>query len=108
MSIVGMEIIQQMAIAMLHDIDNHLVRLSQLKSSLMNGMGDYLGAMANLDPESPEFKVLQAKRQKLAAYEKKIDAEIQQYQNRRQKVEAQLNNASKIVNNNIQRFYSNK
>ena len=108
MSIIGMEIIQQMAISMLHDVDNQLVRLAQVKSALMSGMGDYLQAMSNLDPDSPEFKIIQRKRQQLAAYEKKIDMEIQNYQNRRQKLELQLNNASKIIDRNIQRAYGGR
>ena len=108
MSIVGMEIIQQMAIAMLHDTDNHLVRLAQLKSSLSSGMGDMTQAMANLDPDSPEFKTLQAKRQKLAAYEKKIDGEIQMYKNRREKIEGQLNGATDTVRKNIHRMYGGR
>ena len=103
-----MEIIQQMAIAMLHDTDNHLVRLAQIKSSLGAGLGDTLQAMSNLDPDSPEFKILQAKRQKLAAYEKKIDGEIQMYQNRRQKIEGQLNNAGRMIHGNIQRAYGGR
>ena len=108
MSIIGMEVIQQMAIAMLHDVDNQLVRLAQIKSALMSGMGDYLQTMSNLDPDSPEFKIIQRKRQQLAAYEKKIDMEIQQYQNRRQKLEGQLNNASQVLNKNISRAYGGR
>ena len=108
MSIVGLEVIQQMAIAMLHDVDNQLVRLAQLKSSLSSGMGDYLQMMSNLDPDSPEFKIIQAKRQKLAAYEKKIDAEIQSYQNRRKKLEGQLNGVSQMLDGNIHRAYGGR
>ncbi len=108
MSIVGLEIIQQMAIAELHDIDNQLVRLSQLKGSLASGMGDYLQMMTNLDPDSPEFKIIQAKRLKLAAYEKKIDGEIQRYQNKRKKVEGRLNSTSQMLDGNIHRQYGRR
>ena len=105
MSIIGMEIIQQMAIAMLHDVDNQLVKFAQIKSSLMAGMDDYLTTMSSLDPNSPEFKIIQKKRQQLAAYEKKIDMEIQRYQNQRQKLEHQLNNAGRMIDRNINRAY---
>ena len=74
----------------------------------MTGMGNYLQTMSNLDPDSPEFKIIQRKRQMLAAYEKKIDMEIQQYQNRRQKVEGQLNNAQRMIHGNIQRAYGGR
>ena len=106
MSIVSYEIQQQNATNMLHNIDTHLIKLSQMKNSLLTEVQQNLEAQSSLEPNSPEMQVLEKKRLALAALEKKIDTEIQQYQNKRQKVEELLNNCEQKVKQNIARFYA--
>lgn len=76
--------------------------------TLSQSMADLLTFGSSLDPDSPEMKSIERRRQMLAAYEKKIDAEIQQYQNRRKMAEGILQTATRNVDNAIQRGFSGR
>ncbi len=106
MPIVANEIKQQTCIAMAHDITNIINRLSSTKMNLLNSMTNLLNTAAMLDPDSPEFKQIEARKNMLAAYEKKLDMEIQQYQNRLKTIEAMQDNTKQAVDKGIQKFYT--
>ena len=105
MALASNEITQQTAIAMIHDFDNIITRLSTTKMSLTQQITSLLSFASSLDPESPEMKTIERRRQMLAAYEKKIDAEIQQYQNKRKMAEGMLQSATQKVDRAIQRGF---
>ena len=105
MALASNEIVQQTAIAMMHDCDNIIGRLTATKMSLTQSTTDLLAFSSTLDPESPEMKQIERRRQMLAAYEKKIDAEIQQYQNKRKMAEGLLQSATHNVDRAIQRGF---
>ena len=108
MALASNEIRQQQALAMMHDLDNIINRLNSIKMNLLNSTTDLLNFASSLDPDSPEMKKLEARRQQLVAYEKKIDADIQSYQNRRQKAEHMHKDATEKVGKAIERMYSGK
>ena len=108
MALASNEIRQMQALAMIHDLDNQISRLNNLKMNLVNSQTDLLNFGASLDPDSPEMKTLERRRQQLAAFEKKIDAEIQMYQNRRKKAEGMLQSSSQNVDKAIQRMYGGR
>ena len=104
MALASNEIKQQQSIAMIHDIDNVLTRLNQVKVNLLNSVTDLLNFASTLDPDSPEMKTIERRRQQLAAYEKKIDGEIQAYKNRKKFAETVLNTSSQNVEKAIARM----
>ena len=108
MALASNEIRQQQALAMIHDLDNIINRLNGIKMNLLTSTTDLLNFASSLDPESPEMKTLEARRQQLVAYEKKIDAEVQMYQNRRQKAENMLKDATDKVGKAIDRMSGGK
>ncbi len=105
MAIASSEVRQQTYIAMIHDISNVLTRLNSTKMNLLNSMTNLLNTAAMLDPDSPEFKQINSRRNMLAAYEKKLDMEIQQYQNRLKKLEAAKDGLGQSIDRNISKFY---
>ena len=105
MALASNEIRQQQALAMIHDLDNIINRLNNVKMNLLTATTDLLNFGSALDPDSPEMKTIERRRQQLAAYEKKIDAEIQVYQNRRKKAEAMLQESSQNVDKGIKRMF---
>ena len=105
MALASNEITQQTALAMIHDFDNIITRLSTTKMSLSQQCADLLSFGSSLDPESPEMKTIERRRQMLAAYEKKIDGEIQQYQNKRKMAERMLEQTTQKVNKAIDRGF---
>jgi len=104
MALVSNEILQQTALAQMHDIDNCITKLNQIKAGLLSSSTELLEMASSLDTDSPEMKALERRRQILAAYEKKIDQEIQDYQNKRKKAEARFQNASQNIDKSIQRM----
>lgn len=108
MALASNEIRQQLALAMMHDLDNMIGRLTNIKMNLVNATTDLLNFASALDPDSPEMKTIERRRQQLAAYEKKIDAEIQMYQNRRKKAEGIYQAAGQNVDGAIKRMYGGR
>ena len=81
-------ITEQVALAMQHDYTASMVRLSQIKSGLDTNIAQLVQLSSSLDPNSPEAKSLEARRQHLTALEKKLDAEITYYKHKLEKAEA--------------------
>lgn len=105
MALASNEITQQTALAMMHDLDNIITRLSATKMSLSNSSASLVSFGSTLDPDSPEMKAIERRRQMLGAFEKQIDAEIQQYQNRRKMAEGLFEKATHNVDNAIRRSF---
>ncbi|MDD3593123.1 MAG: hypothetical protein PHX18_00675 [Candidatus Gastranaerophilales bacterium] len=108
MALASSQIREQMYIAQEHDLNNILTRLNSIKMNLSNNMNDLLNVGTNLDPDSPESRVIEARRQKLALLEKKMDMEIAQYQNRLKAVESLRNQSKETVNRAIEKSYGGR
>ena len=78
---------EQVALAMEHDYSNSILRLTQIKAGLDNNITQLVQLSSSLDPNSPEAKSIEARRQHLAALEKKLDAEITYFRHKLQKAE---------------------
>lgn len=102
--LVSNEIRQQQSLAMIHDLDNIITRLNSTKMNLLTSMTDLLSFGSTLDPDSPEMKQIERRRQMLAAYEKQVDAEIEQYKNKRKIAEAQLQDSTQKVDKAAESF----
>ena len=80
-------ITEQVALAMQHDYSNSILRLSQIKAGLDDNITQLVQLSSSLDPNSPEAKSIEARRQHLAALEKKLDAEITYFRHKLEKAE---------------------
>ncbi len=108
MALASNEIVQQTSLAMMHDLDNIIGRLTTQKMSLTSQVADLLSFGSTLDPDSPEMKTINRKRQMLAALEKRIDAEIQQYQNKRKMAEGLNQTSTQNVDRAIHRGFGRR
>jgi hypothetical protein len=71
--------------------------------------GDEIMALGNdLDPNNPAVKQLEARRDKLTALEKRLDMQMQEFQNRLSMVEAELESCRGAVSNAIKDSFSYK
>jgi hypothetical protein len=71
--------------------------------------GDEIMALGNdLDPNNPAVKQLEARRDKLTALEKRLDMQMQEFQNRLSMVEAELKSCRDAVHNAIEDSFSYK
>ncbi|HBG49123.1 MAG TPA: hypothetical protein DDW90_06405 [Cyanobacteria bacterium UBA9971] len=88
------------------DLEYKIQTLSQTKMQLASQGFELVTIGSDLDPESPEVKQLEQRRQKLQLMEKKIDAEMLKHQNMLKMAEAEIESAQKIVDNSIKRSFS--
>lgn len=61
---------------------------------------------SDLDPESPEYKALEARREKLQLMEKKLDQEMLRYQTLLKAINTEIESAQKIVDSSIKRSFN--
>jgi len=88
------------------DLEYKIQTLSQTKMQLASQSFELVTIGTDLDPESPEVKQLEQRRQKLQLMEKKIDAEMLKHQNMLKMAEAEIESAQKIVDSGIKRSFS--
>lgn len=83
----------------IQDLSSTKIRVSERAVNLVTIGND-------LDPESPEYKALEARREKLQLMEKKLDRELTRYQTLLKAVNVEIQSAQKIVDSSIKRFFS--
>jgi uncharacterized protein (DUF3084 family) len=93
---------------MRHDLEYKIQLINTARLNLMNEMNSMTANGADLDPESPEVKILEQRRQRLMLIDKKLEMEQQQYQTQLQMVQAEDQTVSRGLQQNIERAYSNR
>lgn len=106
MSQVSLQIRYMFLILRESDLNNKITQISQIKQNLASNTSDLLNAGVNLDPNSPEMKVLEARRQRLVAIEKRLDVELAQYQTQLKAVETEIQGVRNNLGKAIERDYS--
>ena len=80
--------------------------IATAKMELVASSDEILALGNDLDPENPAVKQLEARRDKLTVLEKRLDLQMQEYQNRLKMVDAELQSCQGAVDNAIQRSFS--
>ncbi len=80
--------------------------IATAKMELVASSDEILALGNDLDPENPAVKQLEARRDKLAVLEKRLDLQMQEYQNRLQMVNTELQSCRSAVDSAIQRSFS--
>jgi hypothetical protein len=93
-------------IFMQHDLENKIMLITETKMGLANSVNSLLTVGTDLDPDSPEMKKLELRKQKLQLIEKKLDAELQQYQTKLKMVETEMEAVKHMLDRDIQRSFS--
>ena len=100
--IIRLQTLQQMQL----DLEDKIQTLTKTKMELSSQGNDLLEVCSDLDIDSPELRHIEARRKKLELMERKIDAEMQKYQNTLKMIESETSSAQKIVDNSIKRSFS--
>lgn len=106
MSLVSSQIRQLFLIFRQHDLEYKIQLISETKMGLANSVNALLNVGTDLDPDSPEMKKLQLRKQKLAQLEKKLDAELVVYQNQLKMVETEQESVRRMLDRNIKHSFS--
>lgn len=80
MGLLAATITQQQLTGYKHDLEYKIMLINQAKLGLTSSQDDLLTAGADMDPDSPELKQLEARKEKLNQLEKKLDMQLNEYQ----------------------------
>jgi len=88
------------------DLEDKVQTLAETKTHLAAQGEELVSIGTDLDPDSPEVRHLEQRRQKLQIMEKKIDAEMLKYQTQMKMTEAEMQSAQSMVDNSIKRSFT--
>lgn len=88
------------------DLEYDIQVLSTTKLSLSSQINDIVGLGSDLEPDSPEMKALEKKKERLQQAEKALDIHLQRLQTQLQAIEAEEQSVKEQINKSIQRFYA--
>ena len=80
--------------------------ISTAKMELCSSSSEIMSLGNDLDPDNPAVKQLEARRDKLAVLEKKLDLQMQEYQTRLDMVNKELDSCKNAVGKAIDRSFS--
>lgn len=80
--------------------------ISTAKMELMTSHDEIMSLGNDLEPDNPAVKQLEARRDKLAVLEKKLDMQMKDYQTRLQAVQTELKSCEDATKNAIDRSFS--
>ena len=87
-------------------LENKIQWIATAKMELMASHDEIMALGNDLDPDNPAVKQMEARRDRLALLEKKLDMQMKDYQIRLDAVKAELGSCEGAVSNAIQRSFS--
>ena len=87
-------------------LESKIQWIATAKMELVASSDEILALGNDLDPENPAVKQLEARRDKLTVLEKRLDLQMQEYQNRIKMVDAELQSCQGAVDSAIQRSFT--
>ena len=87
-------------------LESKIQWIATAKMELVASSDEILALGNDLDPENPAVKQLEARRDKLTVLEKRLDLQMQEYQNRLKMVQAELDSCQGAVDSAIKSSFS--
>ena len=87
-------------------LESKIQWIASAKMELVASSDEILALGNDLDPENPAVKQMEYRREKLTALEKKLDLQMQEYQNRLRMVQEELESTKGAVDKAIDRSFS--
>ncbi len=89
-------------------LETKIQYISSAKMDLCNSKDEIVALGNNLDSDNPAVKEMEARRDKLAVLEKKLDLQMKDYQTRIEMVDAELKSCEQAMQSAIERSFSYK
>lgn len=90
---------------MRNDLEYKIQLINTARTNLMGTINATMANGADLDPESPEVRLMEQRKQRLMLIDKKLEMELQQYQTQLQMINAEEQTVNKSLQQNIERSY---
>ena len=84
------------------DLEYKIQLITQAKMGLSESVNDLLNVGTDTDPDSPVVKQLEQRKEKLYLLEKKLDMQMQKYQEKLNMIEAEMQSCEKMFEKNVQ------
>ena len=87
------------------DLESKMLKINQEKLRLTSSVNELMNVGSDMDPESPEAKELEKRRERLELVEKRLDEQMQRYETQSKMVEAEYQQCKEMIDKNIQYAY---
>ena len=87
------------------DLEYKIQLITEAKMNLSKTGTELINVGTDLDSDDPMVKKLEARKERLNVMEKKLDMQLQQYQNKLQMINTEYGSCEKMLNDNIQRSF---
>ncbi|MBE7706430.1 MAG: hypothetical protein E7Z91_04220 [Cyanobacteria bacterium SIG30] len=87
------------------DLEYKIQLISSEKMRLASTLNELINVGSDLDPESPEVKTLEKRKERLHLVEKRLDEQMQRYETQLKMVEAEFQSCKQMIDKNIQYTY---
>lgn len=87
-------------------LESKIQWIATAKMELVASSDEILSLGNDLDPENPAVKQLEARRDKLTVLEKRLDLQMQEYQNRLKMVDTELQSCQQAVDSAIKSSFT--
>lgn len=88
------------------DLEFKIQMLSQTRLQLSAGVNELVSVGTDLDPDSPEMKVINARQQRLKLVDQQLDTQLTNYQNQLKAVSTEIESAERMANENVKKAFS--
>ena len=89
-----------------YTLESKIQWIATAKMELCTSSEEILALGTDLDPDNPAVKQMQARADRLSVLEKRLDMQMQEYQNRLNMVDTELESCKGAVDNAIKRSFS--
>lgn len=87
------------------DLEYKVQLITEAKMNLSKTCTDLLNVGSDLDADNPLIKKLEARKERLNIMEKKLDMQMQQYQNTLKMIEQEMQSCDQMLQKNIERSF---
>ncbi len=88
------------------DLEYKIQLVSSTKLDLSSQINELVGLGTDMDPESPEMKALEKKKERLYQAEKALDMQLQRFQTQLQMIESEEQSVKQNLQSSIQRSFA--
>ena len=106
MGLISASIRKQYLLAYRNELEFKMQLISQSKMGLSQSVSDLLNAGTDLDPENPVVKQLEQRKAKLNLLEKKLDMQMNEYQEKLKMVEKEMESCDAMFDSNMKTAFS--
>ena len=97
---------KQYLIAYKNELEYKIQLITQAKMGLSQSVSDLLNVGTDLDPENPVVKQLEQRKEKLNLLEKKLDMQMNEYQEKAKMVEKEIESCDAMFESNMKTAFS--